>query len=395
MQSVTSGAAKTIIEGGSDARYLPTGHLVYGVDGSLFAVPFDVRRLEVTGARVPVVDDVRWSGGRTTGAYHFSLSGTGTLIYTPGFAATARQPWDIALIDRKGVVERLKIPPGRYLSPPRVSPDGERIAFGTDDGREAIIYTYELSGASTIQRLTFGGTTAFRSGPRTAIASYFSRIATATSASGGPDRGTAERLTKPEPGVSHAPESWSPISEILLFSATKGSDVSLWTISPQDRKPMPFGDVHSSYPTGARFSPDGRWVAYAARDRGPTKIYVQPFPATGKQYELFVKGANASPHKVAWSADGEELFYVPRIFEFEAVSVTKKPSFAFGNAVRVPRPFQPGGPSLRTLYDVAPNGKFVGLVAPGGTTPPAGAAPPIQVVLNWFEELRARVPSAN
>ena len=348
--------------------------------------------------RAPVRRWSRTSGGPVEGRpahTSFSISSTGSLIYLPGFSLTARLPWEIALIDRQGVAQRLKVPPGRYSSGVRVSPDGQRIAFGTDDGKEAIIYTYDLSETGSMQRLTFGGNNRFPiwSSDSKRVVFQSDRegdLALWQSAVGG----TAERLTKPQQGESHAPESWSPKSEILLFSVTKGSDVSLWTISFPDRRQAPFGDVRSSYPTGARFSPDGRWVAYTNRERGATTIYVQPFPATGSKYALFVKGANAAPHKVAWSPDGKELFYVPRIFEFEAVSITTTPTFGFGNAVRVPRPFQPGGPSLRTLFDVAPNGKFVGLVPVGQTEPVPRAGPPIQVVLNWFEELKARVPSA-
>jgi Tol biopolymer transport system component len=393
VQPVTSGEPTTLIEGGSDARYVPTGHLVYAAEGTLFAVAFDVRRLKVTGGVSPVVENVRWSGGRTTGASHFSISSTGSLIYIPGFAA-ARQPMEIALTDRQGGVERLKLPAGRYSSPPRVSPDGTRIAFGTDDGQEAVIYTYELSGASTMQRLTSGGNNRFPTwysdSKRVAFQSdREGDLAIWQSAVGG----TAERLTKPEKGESHAPESWHPKGDILLFSVTKGSDVSLSTFSLPDRKVSSFGDVHSFYPTGARFSPDGRWVAYASREPGEKMtIYVQPFPATGVKFPLFVKGSNPTPHKVAWSPDGKELFYVPRLGELEAVTITTQPTFAFGNAVRVPRPFQPGAPNMRTWYDVTPSGKFVGLIPPGQANAFTRANSEIQVVLNWFEDLRARVP---
>jgi eukaryotic-like serine/threonine-protein kinase len=395
VQAVTSGEPMTLIEGGSDARYVPTGHLVYAAEGTLFAVAFDVRRLKVTGGVSPVVENLRWSGGRTTGASHFSISSAGSLIYIPGFAA-ARQPMEIALTDRQGGVERLKLPAGRYSSPPRVSPDGKRIAFGTDDGQEAIIYTYDLSGASTMQRLTFGGNNRFPtwSSDSKRVAFQSDRegdLAIWQSAVGG----TAERLTKPGKGESHAPESWHPKRDILLFSVTKGSDVSLSTLSLPDRNVSSFGDVHSFYPTGARFSPDGRWVAYASREPGEKMtIYVQPFPATGVKFPLFVKGSNPSPHKVAWSPDGKELFYVPRLGEFEAVTITTQPTFAFGNAVRVPRPFQPGAPNMRTWYDVTPSGKFVGLIPPGQANAFTRANSEIQVVLNWFEELRARVPAA-
>jgi Tol biopolymer transport system component len=363
---------------------------VYAVGGSLFAVAFDLQHLEVRGGRVPLVEGVRRSSGSVTGAAHFSVSSTGSLIYIPGPVSSA--PLEIAVIDRKGEVERLKLPPGSYLMP-RASPDGTRIAFGTDDGKEAIVWIYLLSGRSTMQRLTFGGNNrvplwssdgkrvAFQSDREGDLAIFWQ------SAAGG----TAERLTKPEQGESHTPESWSPKGDRLLFSVKKGSDVSLWTFSLRDRTATPFGDVHSSFPVGARFSPDGRWVAYASTERGTTAIYVQPFPATGDKYQLSAKGLQ-NPHELAWSPDGKELFYVPRIGGFEAVGVTTEPTFAFGTAVAVPRPFLLGPPNSPTLYDIAPDGKFVGLITAGQTESGAAKVPQIQLVLNWFEELKARVP---
>ena len=348
---MTSGEPKTVIEGGSDARYIPTGHLVYAVGGGLFAVAFDVQRLEVKGGPVPMVEGVRRSSGGVTGAAHFSFSSIGSLIYVPGPVSTSSALLDIALIDRKGGAEPLKLPPGPYLMP-RVSPDGTRIAFGTDDGKEAIIYHYDLSGTSAMRRVTFGGNNRFpiwsRDGKRVAFQSdregdlaIFSQSADGT--------GIAERLTKPEQGESHAPESWSPKADRLLFSVTKGSDMSLWAFSLQDKSVTPFDAVHSSNPIGAVFSPDGRWVAYTSTERGTTTIYVQPFPATGAKYQLFAKGAD-SPHEVVWSPDGKELFYNPRAGEFEAVSVATEPTFAFGNPVAVPRPFRLSPPAARRAY---------------------------------------------
>ena len=143
--------------GGSDARYVPTGHLVYALGGNVFARAFDPRRLEVMGGPVPMVEDVRRSNGRETGAAHFSFSSTGSLIYIPGF--TSGPEWGqqgIALTDRQGGVQWLQLPPGPYRGV-RASPDGTRIAFWTDDGKEEFIYTYYLSGARPMQRLTYGG----------------------------------------------------------------------------------------------------------------------------------------------------------------------------------------------------------------------------------------------
>jgi hypothetical protein len=179
---------------------------------------------------------------------------------------------------------------------------------------------------------------------------------------------------------------------ILLFTITKGADTSLWTLSVPDRKVAPFGDVHSLYPIGARFHPGGRWVAYTIRDSEVSKAYVQSFPA-GPRHELFVKGYVPTPHKVAWSVDGNELFYVPSFGEFESVPVTFQPTFDFGQAVSVPRPFQPGGPNNVGQFDVMPNGKFIGLMPAGLPSGFSRIPQTIQVVLNWSEELRARMPS--
>ncbi len=150
------------------------------------------------------------------------------------------------------------------------------------------------------------------------------------------------------------------------------------------------------------FSPDGRWVAYTSSERGTTgaytsaewgtTIYVQPFPATGAKYQLVVK-ERGSPHGAVWSPDGKELFYNPRAGAFEAVSVTTEPTFAFGNAMALPRPFQLSPPDARRSYDITPRGKFVGLIPAGQTESGTPTAPQIQVVLNWMEELKRLVPT--
>ena len=387
VQSLKSGERKQLIEGGSDARYVPTGHLVYALSGSLYAVAFDAQRLEVTGGPVPIVEGVSRNGGGVTGAANFSFSSTGSLVYVPG-PVSASAPLDLALMDRKGRVEPLKLPPGAYAWP-RVSPDGTRIAFANDDDKEAIVWIYDLSGTSTIKRLTSGGNNRFP-----IWTSDSKRVAFQSDRDGDlaifwqpADGGTAERLTKPDQGESHAPESWSPKGDRFLFSITKGSDVSLWTFSLQDRKATPFGAVHSSNPTNAVFSPDGKWVAYATTERGMTTVYVQPFPATGTRYQLFARGSDV-PHHPRWSPDGKELFYDARINGFEAVSVTTQPTFAFGKAVAVPKLFFMAGAPLRTPYDITPDGKLVGRITAGQMEYVRSSVDQIQVVLNWFEELK-------
>jgi hypothetical protein len=193
VQTIGGSGQKTIVTGGSDARYLRTGDIVYAPGGSLMAAPFDLGRLEITGSTAPVVDGVRRSIGGSTGASHASISSTGSLVYLQGPASVAAAQQDVGLTDRKDVVQPLSLPAALYEHP-RASPDGKRIAFGTDDGEEANVWIYELDGRSATRRLTFGDETSFQSGPRTAGACHFSRIVKATWGSGGrPLTATARR----------------------------------------------------------------------------------------------------------------------------------------------------------------------------------------------------------
>ena len=118
------------IAGGSDARYLPTGHLIYALGGNLLSLPFDARTLEVGGGPIAVIEGVRRTG--MTGAAQFGVSTTGSLVYLPGPAATVTLS-QLALFDRTtGIATPLPLPPGSFEHP-RISPDGKQITYGTDD----------------------------------------------------------------------------------------------------------------------------------------------------------------------------------------------------------------------------------------------------------------------
>ena len=377
---------KVLLEGGSDARYIPTGHIVYVSGATLFAVPFELSTLTVTGRPVPVIEDIRRIMG-VVGAAHFAFSRSGSMAYVAGGSIGQQE---FVVFDRSGAMEGLKLPAGRYHFP-RVSPDGKRIVFETSDGKEAFIAVYELSGESSIRRLTFGGNNRFP------IWSGDSRVAFQSDREGdaavfwqSADGGTAERLTTPGGrGVSHMPESWSPDGQVLLFSETKDFASSLWTFSFRDRKVAQFGDVKgSSLPTDATFSPDGRWVAYQVGETGQGEghTYVQPFPPTGSRYQIARGG------RPAWSRDGKELFFVPAPAQFQIVRVRTEPSFAFSRPVDVPRRFGIADPANPRPYDTLPDGRILGVGMPGLNQTGSGPAQ-IQVVLNWFEELKARAPS--
>ena len=391
--SVATGEQKQLMSGGSDARYVPTGHLVYALSGSLHAVAFDLDRLAVRGDPVAMVEGVARAAGAFTAAAQYAISDTGALIYVPGPASTALAELDVALADRQGNVEPLNLPPGSY-SAPRVSPDGTRIAFGNDDDAEAIVWIHELAGRSTMRRLASVGNNRFPTwtADNNRIAYQSDREGDAAiwwqPADGS---GSAERLTTPAAGETHAPESWSPDGSVVLFSIQRGREFSLATLSLRDRKVAPFGAVRSSTPTSAVFSPDGRWVAYSSTERSLTTVYVEPFPASGSRYSLFARGSDL-PHHPRWSPDGTELFYNPRVGGFEVVSVTTRPAFGFGTPMAVPRRLRLGPAASRTTYDVMPSGKLVGIVTAGSSEFLRGSFNELRVVLHWFEELKRRVP---
>ena len=302
--SVSDGHVSTLVPGGTQPRFAPTGHLVFAVGGTLRAVRFDPARLAVMGTPVPVVEGV---GMTALGAAHYALSSTGSLVYVPGpVGSTATGQLSLGFFDRTGAAEPLKVPPGAYQLP-RLSPDGKRIAFGSDDGKDATIWIYDLSGASAVRRLTFDGHNRFpvwsADGQRVTFQSdrekdlgIFWQRADGT--------GPAERLATAEEGTSYMPEAWSPDGARLLYNATgKDSMTTLWTWSLKDRKAERFDAVVSPVGpagalTGAVFAPDGKWVAYASGEgRRTPAVYVQPFPTTGAKYQIS-KNEEAGHHPV-------------------------------------------------------------------------------------------------
>jgi serine/threonine-protein kinase len=393
IQSVKTNERRTLIDGGSDARYVPSGHIVYAQDGVLHALPFDATRLVATGQPVRVVEGVRYSI-RPAATAQFSVSDTGTLLYVPGPVSPASARLDLAFIDRKGAIAPLNVPAGPYETA-RVSSDGRRVAFSSDDGDEAVVWVHDLSASTAPRRLTFGGRNKFPvwsvDGKRVAFQSnregdagiYWQRA---------DGSGRAQRLTKADTGTSHTPESWSA-NDVLLFTVTKGSTVSLWALSTRDGKRESFGGVESQTPTCAEFSPDGRWVAYATTGTGSTfsTVYVQPFPPTGATYQV---SRDDDGHHPVWSRDGKELFYVPGPGRLASSRVTIIPSFNVSPPAFLPAAGLQGPPAVVRNFDIMPDGaRFIGVTASDDPSQSSSGGQ-LHVVLNFFDELRRIAPAA-
>ncbi len=147
--TMSTGQRKTVLHGGFYGRYVPTGHLVYMHENTLFAVPFDAKRLEVTGQPAPILEGVVTNAN--TGGAQFSFSEAGNLVYVPGRSSAVLG--SIYWMERDGKFRPLRESPAGYLNP-AFSPDGKRLAMEIFDGKNNDIWVYEL-GRDTLTRLTF------------------------------------------------------------------------------------------------------------------------------------------------------------------------------------------------------------------------------------------------
>jgi serine/threonine protein kinase len=391
VESLESGERKDLFPGNSPS-YVSTGHIVYGLDGVLFAVPFDLATLEVTGGPVSLVEGIQ------DGPMQYALSDSGSLVYVPGGNAGADAPRTLGFVDRNGVVEPLDVRPAPYVQP-SLSPDGTRIAVQTlsSDGT-GTIWVHDLSGQTQIRLLTQEGNNV-----RPIWAPDGERVTYASNRDGprsiywqtADGRGLPERLTTADEGTVDAPQSWSRDGTTLSFVRVSGGNTGLaatgglprlWTLSPDsDAEPELIHDA----PTGqSALSPDGQWIAYVSTTAGSGEIFVEPYPPTGLVHQITQAGG-LDPK---WSSDGDELFFVRPDGELVVVDIATNGPFGFG----AERPLPVGRFSRVPTYgnyDVTPDSQRFLVVLPldeAGTGEPA--RPQINVVTNWFEELKERVP---
>ena len=398
------GNRKVLINGGADGRYVATGHLVYAVSGVLMAVPLDLERLEVTGGAVPIVEGVRRAATipNGTATAQFSVATNGSLVYAPGPVKANGEVGDrrLAIFDGKGGVEPLNMPRGVYTAP-RASRDGRTVAYESGDVNIAVnVWLLDLDGKSAARRLTFSGQNrapiwspdgqwiAFQSDREGDLAIYRQR-ADGSSA-------TADRLTRPEKGLAHIPQSWSPDGAQLLFTVANTRDFTLQRLALADGKASEIPDIRSAIPIEASFSPDGRWFVYQTRERisdsgTPLQMFVQPFPPTGVKY--LVPQTAGHPF---WSAKGDRLMMNVSIERSMSVGIVTSPQVSFSPAVEFSRTgrIEPNPSLSRRGADALPDGRIIGVTANAQGATLDATPDQIVVVSNWFDELRARVPTS-
>jgi len=377
VQSLGSGEHRDLIAAGDFPRYAFSGHLVYLQGANLMAVPFDPQRLAITGAAVPVIEGVQAASGGAA----YSISSTGTLIYIPGSAQAAGLK--LVWVDRKGIEQPVNAPPHNYVLP-KVSPDGKHVAAGIEEA-DSQIWVYDL-GRDTLTRLTFEGSSNIDpvwtpDGKRIVFKGTGNRLfwQPADGSAG------AEALTGSELAANNVPGSWTPDGQVLTFmeiNPDTGYDV--YTLSLKDGKPQPFLRT-PSVETAPRFSPDGRFIAYASDESGRIEIYVRSYPGPGGKWQISSEGGS----EPVWNPKGGELFYRAGN-KMMAVDVTVQPTFSAGK----PRTLFEGPylPTPRSFpdYDVSPDGQRFLMLKPSEQT---SSLTQIVVVQNWFEELKQKVPA--
>jgi serine/threonine-protein kinase len=379
---------------GADARYVPTGHLVFMQAGTLTAAPFDIAQLSMTGGPVSVIGDVMQAGnmvtaGLDTGAGQFAVSLSGTLAYVPGRLHPDAER-TIVWVDRRGNPTPTDFPVRPYGAP-FLSQDERHIVTWTQ-GVDRNVWLYDIE-RQMATRFTSDGRNS------RAIWTPDGKRVTFASASTGADNlfwksadgsDAPERLTT-APNVQ-APSSWSPDGKTLAFVEYSPAPTRIWVLSLDgDRRPRAITQTRfdESYP---EFSPNGHWIAYVSNESGRNEVYVKAYPSPGAKRQI----SNDYGTQPAWSRNGRELFYtdyVPGSSQVEltvmSVPVTFVPTFSAG----IPRQLFKGrylGQAVTRGYDVTADGQKFLMVTAKERTP----VKLTQMILveNWVAELNRRVP---
>jgi eukaryotic-like serine/threonine-protein kinase len=387
-QSLTTGERKTLIRGGSDARYVPTGHLVYAFRDGLLGVAFDWQTLTVSGDAVPLVQGVMRSGQNP--AANYGIGADGTLAYVSGMA---QQGTTVVWMDRTGHEEPIDVP-GRDYRYVQLSPNGMRLVLDVRDP-ESSLWIWDFAN-ETLQPLNLdAGSNGSPLWTPDSQRVLFSRVLDGTEeiywqAAGG--TGTPEALTTGSPRGVNASDVTPMGDGIALLYSQIGSprDIFLAEIGKPGAEPTPL-IATAADELGATVSPDGHWLAYQSGESGRQEILVRPFPVVGDGRWQVSRDGGARPH---WSADGHELFYTvwqrPESVALKAAAIQTEPQFQVtATETLFEGPFVELDENRQT-YDVARDGRFVMLKRVGIG---AGPAPKIIIVQNWFEELKRLVPT--
>jgi len=385
--SLANKKSKILIRGGTYARYLADGHLLYVNRGTLFAVPFSLDRLELAGTPVPIVDDVAYSS--LFGYAQFDCSRSGTLVYRRGPGkSTARLAW----VDRSGKSTVLGAKPGIYQFP-RLSPDGQMVSVSAVDGEQEDIWTLDLR-TEKLSRATSGDRNYFASvwtldGRSLILAAQYEGLFWVSL-----DGSNRPQLLIASKNIQ-TPWSFTPDGKRLAYyELSQQTGFDIWTV-PIDNTG---GKMHAGKPevfvqtkgfeVYPAFSPDGKWLAYGSNESGTSQVYVRAFPDNGKVIQVSTKGGRIpawSPHthELLFRTDEQQIMAARYRVERDAISVQEPYLWS---------PVQLGNTGVVSNFDVTREGKSVLALLPVVGSDEPQAMNHITFFLNFFDELERRSP---
>ena len=373
---------RIVAKGGSNGQYVASGHLTFVRGTTLFAIPFDLSRLEVTGSEVPVVENVSLIGPPGTADYAVSASGVLAYFSSPGSGGTT-----LAWTDRTGQTKVLPGPSRQLWGTGRLSPDGHLVANGIGNERNGSdVWTFDVE-RGTLTRLTFGKATDINDLPiwtpdgRRVIYSSdtegkYGLYAVPADASARPAQLFATQFRT-------VPRAVTPDGKTLIYSEPgpdKRQRLMMFPLNGAAGQPQPLHADAAGGESDAQVSPDGRWIAYESNESGGQEVYVQPFPGPGPKTRISLDGGSTP----RWSKDGRELFYWARIpvAKLMAVDVATSPDFRAGTPRELFRQ-----PSTTTWDITSDRNRFLVELSARST----GST--LAIVTNWFEELNRRAPA--
>jgi len=370
-----------VVQAGMFGRYL-AGYLLYVARGVLYAVRFDLNALRTQGPPVLLVNDL--SSDSNFGSSQFDCSRSGVIAYRRG---TAQGRSTIQWVDRTGRTEPLRAEPAFYLFP-RLSPDGNRLLVRVTQGSSADLWIDDLLRDSRM-RLTKGPT--LNSMPEW---SPDGRYVVFESAGGmfwarSDGAGQTQQLTRS--ARVQFPNAFSPDGTLLVFSElTSGAQASIQTM-PVD---IASGELRAGKPrlfletqtlnTYARFSPDGRWLAYADAESGSYVVYVRPFPENGARVQISDTGGMMP----VWSGNAHELFYRTEDQRIMVVNYTVNGRTFVADKPRVWFDKQLANTGLTPNFDLAPDGKRFAALMAAESPEPRETQSHVKIVVDFSDEVR-------
>jgi Tol biopolymer transport system component len=397
-----NGKVKVVQRGGYFGRYISAGgsqgHLIYIHEGALYAVGFDLDKLETRGTPVPILEDV--AADAASGGGQLDVSPAGVLVYRSGKNSGSNYP--VVLADSSGKTQPFVATPGQYYTP-RFSPDGKRLAVGIGAGKGIDVSVYDPQ-LDSMTHLTFTGQRegatnsnpvwtpdgkhiVYTSQDQTTATLWWAR------SDGG---GNVQKLRENKVGQL-TPFSFAPDGRLAFMEFNPQTSVDIWTMpldlsDPEHPKPGKAEKFQASPQVDAApmFSPDGHWMAYSTNEQGTFEVFVRRFPGPGGPWQVSTNGG-AYP---SWSRDGKTLFFTTSGPHISAVEYTVKgDSFTYGK----PRQwsdaeFRPAGGNQYAPIDLAPDGKHFAIFPRSQGEEEKGNVH-ATFLFNFFDEVRRRAPA--